>query len=436
MSLHGLLSATSEDSLFSKHHQTLSKDYEIKEKLGNGICGVVYRATKRTERDDVALKIFQTRRYYTRERDIYQKLVGVPYVMETMGFRDDANTIILPYYSGGNLYNAYSSNRAYWIGNLPAIRNIAIQTTYGLCGIHQRSLVHCDLKPENIIFTDPTQVQIRIGDLGSAYQVGLSTFNYACSPWYRPPEDFIGAPIDGTFDTWSMGCCLSELYTGDPLFPGSTQNYDRETLDLIMRRQGPIPWHMLMSGNRTKTYFDFKYQFIGGRSASLLPVPRYIKNRGMLYHHDPVAVSYFSDFIGRCLAVDTSRRMTALQAYYHPFLTETNVLSLEVPTTTQLGQDREYFSLFDATTNRAIATFNLFEIQANGGFCSFLSHCPLNNEYFACINSSNGQPVSLLDLSLHQDAVLTITDDGVITCCEKEDSFSESPPVIQLVAEK
>jgi len=407
----------------SCHHKTLSADYQMHEPLGNGVCGVVYRATRRTKQDDVALKIFQKHGYYVREKKVYQQLVGVPYVMETLGFRDDADTVVLPYHSGGNLYKAYSQNRSYWIGNLPAIRSIAQQTSFALLGMHQRRLVHCDLKPENIIFTDPSQTQIRLGDLGSACQMGLPTSNYVCSPWYRPPEDFIGSPIDGSFDTWGMGCCLAELYTGTPLFSGSVANNDRETLDLIIKRQGPIPRTMLEAGNRTHTYFDHNFQFIGGSSRSLLPVPQFIRNHGRLYHHDPVAVAYFSDFLGHCLTVDVHNRMTALQAYYHPFLTQTNVLSLAVPSTTHLGKDREYMTLFDAMTNRSIACFNLLQIQANGGFGSFLSHCPLYNSYYACVNSADGEVSDRRDLFLHPDAVMTMTDDGLVTCCETSPPF-------------
>lgn len=60
-------------------------------------------------------------------------------------------------------------------------------------------------------------------------------------------------PADAAVDTWSVGCVLYELFTGQILFPGRTNN---EMLRLMMDVKGPFPRKMLRKGAFWDRHFD------------------------------------------------------------------------------------------------------------------------------------------------------------------------------------
>ncbi|ETO06562.1 serine/threonine kinase-1, partial [Reticulomyxa filosa] len=110
--------------------------------------------------------------------------------------------------------------------------------------IHEKlNLVHTDLKLENILLMDdsysiisdsrhgrkyrvPNQTTIRLIDFGGATyekideatQKRLLRFETINTRQYRAPEVILGIGWDRSSDLWSIGCILSELYTGDLLF--------------------------------------------------------------------------------------------------------------------------------------------------------------------------------------------------------------------------
>ena len=85
-------------------------------------------------------------------------------------------------------------------------------------------MIHCDLKPENIIFTDDSYKNIKIIDFGASCQDCASGFFYVQSRYYRAPEIVLGNQYDHGVDMWSLGCIIYELLTGKPLFPAKDEN--------------------------------------------------------------------------------------------------------------------------------------------------------------------------------------------------------------------
>ena len=85
----------------------------------------------------------------------------------------------------------------------------------GLCWLHDRGYLHCDLKPENVLVHGHVA---KLSDLGNAQPLGslqqpLTTF------YYRAPETVLQqTPYTPAVDVWALGCCLYETTTGHPLF--------------------------------------------------------------------------------------------------------------------------------------------------------------------------------------------------------------------------
>ena len=122
------------------------------------------------------------------------------------------------------------------------LREIATQMLHGLAHLSKIKIIHCDLKPENVVFTDSTRQAVKIIDFGSACTEFKQGFVYVQSRFYRCPEVVLGLPYDAAVDMWSFGCILSELVTGRPLFPAIDE---RELLEFFIIRIGHNPVHMI-----------------------------------------------------------------------------------------------------------------------------------------------------------------------------------------------
>lgn len=96
----------------------------------------------------------------------------------------------------------------------------AIQILHSLNFLKQNNIVHCDIKPENIMLKDHNKTGIRIIDLGSSCYEPEQFYTYIQSRFYRAPEIILGIRYSCAIDMWSFGLVLVELLTGYPLFPG------------------------------------------------------------------------------------------------------------------------------------------------------------------------------------------------------------------------
>jgi len=84
--------------------------------------------------------------------------------------------------------------------------------------------MHRDIKPQNLL-VDPTNHVLKICDFGSAKvysnEPGNVSVPYMQSRFYRAPELIFGCvDYNNAIDIWSVGCVISEIITGEPLFQG------------------------------------------------------------------------------------------------------------------------------------------------------------------------------------------------------------------------
>ncbi|MCX6995057.1 MAG: protein kinase [Chlamydiae bacterium] len=114
---------------------------------------------------------------------------------------------------------------------------LARQLVVALRSLGSLGLVHCDIKPENVLVSKSGT--LKLADFGSAR--GLSPEKgpeYLCSRYYRPPEIAFKALITPGFDIWSLACVLFEIFLGKILFPAT--DYE-ELLDMHFEFLGPAP---------------------------------------------------------------------------------------------------------------------------------------------------------------------------------------------------
>lgn len=112
---------------------------------------------------------------------------------------------------------------------------------------HQRSVVHQDIKPSNILLGDHTQPErVLLTDFGAA--VTTRTTDPTKGPLvasiaYAAPEVILGEPIDGRADVYSLGCTLFRLLTGHYPFP--VEGTVTDTIAAHLRHPAPRPSELL-----------------------------------------------------------------------------------------------------------------------------------------------------------------------------------------------
>ncbi len=118
-----------------------------------------------------------------------------------------------------------------------AVRQTALALQYA----HQRGLLHCDVKPSNLLLVHPPRprwdsdalvelsdgrrpVLVKLLDMGLARRIGgpdgTAGDDLEGTPDYMAPERGGGDPTDGRSDLYSLGCTFYHLLTGQPPFPG------------------------------------------------------------------------------------------------------------------------------------------------------------------------------------------------------------------------
>jgi serine/threonine protein kinase/class 3 adenylate cyclase len=111
--------------------------------------------------------------------------------------------------------------------DLARIKTIAQQTASALAYAHSKSIVHRDVKPDNIIITSGDQVKVtdfgiaRILRPDATMQTLQSTGMTLGTPLYMAPEQIEGKKVDGRADVYALGAVLYQMVTGHPPFEGT-----------------------------------------------------------------------------------------------------------------------------------------------------------------------------------------------------------------------
>mmetsp|Transcript_61398 Transcript_61398/g.164918 ORF Transcript_61398/g.164918 Transcript_61398/m.164918 type:complete len:311 (+) Transcript_61398:71-1003(+) len=109
---------------------------------------------------------------------------------------------------------------------------ISFQLLNAIHHVHSRGIVHCDIKPENILFSRSGDEFVKLADFGSAQAVGTSNDRKIVSTIsYAAPELLDGLPPSTASDLWSLGVLMYTMLSGFPPFgqhPAKTPMLIRE----------------------------------------------------------------------------------------------------------------------------------------------------------------------------------------------------------------
>ncbi|XP_047965541.1 serine/threonine-protein kinase prp4 [Salvia hispanica] len=323
--------------------EVLDGRYEIIAAHGKGVFSTVVRAkdlkAKSDDAEEVAIKIIRNNETMYKagmeELVILKKLVGADperkrhcvRFLSTFKYRNHLCLVFESLHMNlREVLKKFGRN----IGlKLTAVRAYAKQLFIALKHLKNCGVLHCDIKPDNMLVNDAKNV-LKLCDFGNAMFAGKNEITpYLVSRFYRAPEIILGLSYDHPMDIWSVGCCLFELYTGKVLFPGATNN---DMLRLHMELKGPFPKKMLRKGAFTDQHFDQDLNFLATDEdpVSKKPIRRLIvnikpKDFSTLISgspgDDPKMVANFRDLMEKIFVLDPDKRMNVSQALSHPFIT-------------------------------------------------------------------------------------------------------------------
>ncbi len=209
----------------------LDNRYRILSKIGVGGMADVYKGEDTLLGRPVAIKILHANfasddefvSRFKREAQAAGKLNHPNIVnMYDVGYDQDMHYIIMEYVDGETLKEYITRHHRLSIDE--AVK-ITISIGEGLEHAHAMGIVHCDIKPHNVIITNTGRVKVT--DFGIARAMNstntvMYTNSIMGSAHYLSPEQASGKSVDGNTDIYSLGVVLYEMLTGKVPFVGDT----------------------------------------------------------------------------------------------------------------------------------------------------------------------------------------------------------------------
>jgi eukaryotic-like serine/threonine-protein kinase len=205
--------------------RALDERYELHAVIGEGAFGRVYRGLDRRLARTVAVKVIKPWwaedsewvERFEREAQLLARISdpGIVQIFD-IGHAEEG-----PYYVA-ELVEGESLAERLRLGPLPAAeaRGIAEQLCDALASAHAQGVVHCDVKPANVLLS--TDGVVKVGDFGVARLAeGTSqalTATVAGTPRYMSPEQARGRATTSATDVYSAGVVLYEMLAGEPPF--------------------------------------------------------------------------------------------------------------------------------------------------------------------------------------------------------------------------
>ncbi len=214
--------------------QTLSNRYEIKEILGAGGMGVVFRAWDRELQEAIAIKTLkpevmdpQSIERFKQEIRLARKISHRNVVRNyDLGEFDGMLYITMEYVEGTSLETLLRQR-----GKLPVsvALTVAKQLLRALEAAHEMGVIHRDIKPQNIVVEPTGLVKVmdfgiaRLAESHSHNSKGLTAVGSVIgTPQYMSPEQLMASDLDPRSDLYAAGAVLFECLTGRVVFEAPT----------------------------------------------------------------------------------------------------------------------------------------------------------------------------------------------------------------------
>ncbi|TDL29746.1 Pkinase-domain-containing protein [Rickenella mellea] len=286
--------------------------YAIVSQVGEGTFGKVYKAHNTLSGNYVALKRIRMEAERDgfpvtamREIKLLQSLRHNNVVRLNEMMVSNGSVYMVFEYMDHDLTGVLSQNQ--FVFNDGHLKSLCEQMLAGLAYLHQKGVIHRDIKGSNILINN--RGELKLGDFGLArfYQKRRRSdyTNRVITLWYRPPELLLGTTVYGPeVDMWSAGCIMLELFCKKPVFQGNDEIHQ---LDVIYKVMGTptlkdwpglvdMPWYELVKP-RESIRSHFREYF-----------KKWMSSAGL-------------DLAEQLLCFDPDQRITATRALETPYFT-------------------------------------------------------------------------------------------------------------------
>ncbi|XP_037550732.1 serine/threonine-protein kinase D1 [Nematolebias whitei] len=219
------------------------------EVLGSGQFGIVYGGKHRKSGRDVAIKIIDKLRFPTKQESQLRNEVAIlqslhhPGVvnLECMFETPERVFVVMEKLHGDMLEMILSSEK----GRLPEriTKFLVTQILVALRHLHFKNIVHCDLKPENVLLASADSFpQVKLCDFGFARIIGEKSFRRSVvgTPAYLAPEVLRNKGYNRSLDMWSVGVIIYVSLSGT--FPFNEDEDINDQIQNAAFMYPPHPW--------------------------------------------------------------------------------------------------------------------------------------------------------------------------------------------------
>ena len=311
----------------------LAGRFERIESIGAGVYGTVYKVRDGATNDILALK-----RMRVAEDD--EEGVPVAALREVSLLKNLAHPNIVPLrealFVHDRIYllmELMDCNLREYVSdhgplNEQTCANFTAQILAGVAHLHERRILHRDLKPQNILVRraiDRRTLKISDFGLSRAFARPRAHTREVVTLWYRAPEILLGAEDYSTpVDVWSVGCILAEMAAPltahgapTPLFPGDSEI---DQLYKIFRILGTPSDHEWPGVSRLPHYSPVFPNWPALRLERVVGRIVVQDHAGVVGGVSPALAGPATNFLERCLAYEPSSRITAREALAHWFI--------------------------------------------------------------------------------------------------------------------
>ncbi|KFQ95428.1 Serine/threonine-protein kinase Nek5, partial [Nipponia nippon] len=194
--------------------------YEIVKKIGEGSFGKIFLAKGKVDNEQCVIKEINFTKMPVKEKEASQKEVILLAKMKHANIvtfyaslqEKNKLYIVMEYCDGGDLMKRINMQHGVLFDE-DQILSWFVQISLGLKHIHDKKILHRDVKAQNIFLSNNGKVA-KLGDFGVARQLDSTMeFAHTCvgTPYYLSPEICENRPYNNKTDIWSLGCVLYEL---------------------------------------------------------------------------------------------------------------------------------------------------------------------------------------------------------------------------------
>ena len=216
----------SEEDVIGEAEGKVEDDYNFMQPpLGSGTYGTVFKAIHKETKVMRAIKQLKLSSFSDKSKEIFLKdffilsKLNHPNIIKVFQYYIDSEhiSIVSEYCGGGELFDSIIAQGKF---SEEKAAEYITQLLGAISHCHDRKLVHCDLKPENIVFQKPGSDVLKVIDFGnSAFISEGKLTNRFGTVYYIAPEVLQGS-YDEKCDIWSIGVILFILLCGKPPFNG------------------------------------------------------------------------------------------------------------------------------------------------------------------------------------------------------------------------